>query len=233
MTRPRDGSRLATEPERYLRKARESLASARADVRGKRYNSAANRAYYAAFQAAVAALIANDIRATKGWEHHFVANQFSGKLVWRRKVFSAELKSTLARLFDVRIEADYEPDPVSATKSERAVRIAERFVVSVEETLAGKTLKELTVIYGEATIAPRKRPVDYVDLIKEKIVETYPDLDFAIIERGTREFTLRILGDLDDMWDVQDAAGDLQSDILVQHDVWIHLSPKRRRSEDN
>ena len=231
--RPAVGSRLATEPERYLHKARESLASAQAGVRDKRRNSAANRAYYAAFQAAVAALIAFDIRPKENWEHNFVASQFSGKLIWRRKAFSTELKSTLARLFDVRIDADYGSDPVSATKSERCVRIAETFVTAVEDTLSGKAIKEPTAIYGEATIPRRKRAVDYVGVIKHKILETYPDLDFQIIKRGPREFTLRILGDLEDMWDVQDAAGDLQSDILVQHDVWIHLSPKRRHPEDN
>jgi uncharacterized protein (UPF0332 family) len=224
---------LATEPERYLRKARESLASAQADVRGKRYNSAANRAYYASFQAAVAALISQDIRPERNWEHHFVAGQFSGKLIWRRKVFSAEFKDTLSELFDVRIDADYGPDPVSATKSERSVRTAERFLKGVEDTLAGKALKEPTAIYGEATIPARKKPVDYVDLIENKILETYPDLDFEIIKLKPREFTLRIFGDLEDMWDVQDAAGGLQSDILVQHDVWIHLSPKRRHPEDD
>ncbi|MEO8457072.1 MAG: HEPN domain-containing protein [Chloroflexota bacterium] len=77
---------MATEHERYLRKARESLASAQADVRARRSNSAANRAYYAAFQAAVAALIQHDIRPTGNWEHEFVANRFSGKLVWRMNI---------------------------------------------------------------------------------------------------------------------------------------------------
>ena len=44
-----------TEAERYLAKASESLASARADNRARRYNAAANRAHYAAFQDAGAA----------------------------------------------------------------------------------------------------------------------------------------------------------------------------------
>lgn len=41
----------------FLLKARESLASAEADLKAGRFNSAANRAYYAAFQAAVAMLV--------------------------------------------------------------------------------------------------------------------------------------------------------------------------------
>ena len=65
-----------TEVERYLRKARESLASAAADVRAKRHNSAANRSYYAAFQAAVAALIHAGIqRPAATWQHRFVTSQ--------------------------------------------------------------------------------------------------------------------------------------------------------------
>lgn len=103
---------MATEAERYLRKAQESLASAKADVRARRYNSAANRAYYACFQAAVAALIHADVRpaARAGrqpdWDHKFVSSQFAGKLIWRRKLYPAEFRSALITLFELRLVAD-------------------------------------------------------------------------------------------------------------------------------
>lgn len=224
---------MATERERYLRKARESLASAQADLRGKRYNSAANRAYYAAFQAAVATLIFYDIRPAENWEHQFVASQFSGKLIRRRKLLKSELAGVLVTLFDVRIDADYRPDPVSAKRAERAVGTARRFLKEIESKLTSGRLEEPTEIYGEATIPARAKPEDYVDLVKEKILEVYPDMDFETYQRNPTDFTLKVFGNLEDMWDVQDVLGALQSDILVQHDVWVHLSPRRRQAVDN
>lgn len=224
---------MATEPERYLRKARESLASAQADIRGKRYNSAANRAYYAAFQAAVAALITYDIRGAENWEHEFVAKQFSGKLVWRRKIIKAEFRHVLERLFEVRVLADYRPDPVSVKRSERAVATAKAFLEEVEDKLTTRRIEEPAAIYGDATIPRLAKPEDYVELVKQKILETYPEMEFETHQRGPKQFTLKVFGDLEDMWDVQDVLGYLKADILVQHDVWIVLSPRRRHTDDN
>src|SRR5439155_542520 len=79
-----------------LRKARENLASAEADLSAGRLNSAASRAYYAAFQAAVAALIEQGISPRgESWDHKFVISEFSGKLIRRRKVVSGRLTGTL------------------------------------------------------------------------------------------------------------------------------------------
>jgi HEPN domain len=50
------------EARTYLTKAAESLTSAQIDFAAARYNSCANRAYYACFQGAVAALLAAGIR---------------------------------------------------------------------------------------------------------------------------------------------------------------------------
>lgn len=224
---------MATEPERYLRKGRESLASAQADVRAKRYNSAANRAYYAAFQAAVAALITNDIHATENWEHQFVASQFSGKLIKRRKLISPGLRDVLEKLFDIRVDADYRPDPVSAKRTGRAAETAQRFLFEVEAKLTTKRIEEPTATYGGTSIPKLKKPEDYVELVKNRILETYPDMEFETYKRGPRQFTLKVYGDLEDMWDVQDTLGYLKADILTERDVWIVLSPRRRNPDDD
>jgi uncharacterized protein (UPF0332 family) len=223
---------LPTEPERYLRKSRESLASARADVRAERHNSAANRAYYAAFQAAVAALIDAEIRPQEDWEHRFVASQFSGKLVKRRKLYASRLAGTLERLFELRITADYRPSDVSAKEAERATKLAEGYASEIETNMSTKRLREAAPAY-EATAVPKMaRPADYVRYLKTKILEHYPELEFETHKRGPRDFTLKVYGDREDLlWDVQDAVGDLRSDILVDHDVWIVFSP-RRPAED-
>ena len=64
------------EARTYLTKAVESLTSAEIDFAAARYNSCANRAYYACFQAAVAALLVAGIRpaSPRGeWSHEFGA----------------------------------------------------------------------------------------------------------------------------------------------------------------
>ena len=55
----------------YQAKAEESLAGAEVEFASGRYNNSANRAYYACFQAAVAALIRAGVRPTGGgeWSH--------------------------------------------------------------------------------------------------------------------------------------------------------------------
>ena len=56
----------------FLVRARESLLGAESEFVNGRYNNVANRAYYACFQAAIAALVLADIRPLSGkadWSH--------------------------------------------------------------------------------------------------------------------------------------------------------------------
>lgn len=118
---------MAATPDalRYLTKARESLASAGADFEAARYNSCANRSYYAAFQAAVAALIEFGWIARGGtWEHRYVIAEFSGKLVRQRKILPARFLGVLDRLLEVRITADYRLASASHKEADRARRSA-------------------------------------------------------------------------------------------------------------
>lgn len=61
----------------HLAKAREALQGAESELANRRYNNAANRAYYACFHAAIAALIDADIRSSERWEHDFVQARFA------------------------------------------------------------------------------------------------------------------------------------------------------------
>jgi uncharacterized protein (UPF0332 family) len=65
----------------YVAKAEESLRTAESEFANGRYNSCANRCYYACFQAAIAALLAEGIRARGQWSHAFVQGQFVGVLI--------------------------------------------------------------------------------------------------------------------------------------------------------
>ena len=72
------------EIDAWLTKAHESLTTAESEFLNERYNSCANRCYYACFQAAIAALLHAGIRPRDpqgDWGHAFVQAQFAGDLV--------------------------------------------------------------------------------------------------------------------------------------------------------
>jgi uncharacterized protein (UPF0332 family) len=115
----------------YLDKAAESLKSAESELDNGRYNSCANRCYYACFQAAIAALMREGIQPRGRWTHEAVQTQFTGQLINRRKRFNADLGSILSDNQTLRVEADYRPKHVTSTQAGRALRNARIFVEAV------------------------------------------------------------------------------------------------------
>jgi uncharacterized protein (UPF0332 family) len=129
---------LTPEAEAFLRKARESLASAETDLAAERLNSATNRAYYAAFQSAVATLIEHGIRPRgASWDHKYVISQFSGKLVRRRKAVPASYQGVLDSLLTARLFADYRSGSIGRKTARRSVAEARRLVGELVQLLEG------------------------------------------------------------------------------------------------
>jgi uncharacterized protein (UPF0332 family) len=117
----------------FLFKACEALDGAQSEFANKRYNNAANRAYYACFHAAIAALLDAGVHPpARQWGHDYVQAQFSGLLIHRRKLYPEQLGSVLSRNIDVRKEADYDAESVSEKDAKRAIEKAKRFVEAVE-----------------------------------------------------------------------------------------------------
>src|SRR5579863_7207171 len=81
----------------FLYKARESLAGAESELANYRYNNAANRAYYAVFQASIAALQNAGVQPEGQWRHEFVHGEFEGRLIYRRKLYPTELRGIIER----------------------------------------------------------------------------------------------------------------------------------------
>jgi len=81
------------------------------------YNASANRAYYAAFQVAIAALAHAGIITTSRISHSAAQSLFATELIRRRKVYPSHLKSYLMDLQRVRDDADYESRTVSKKKA--------------------------------------------------------------------------------------------------------------------
>jgi uncharacterized protein (UPF0332 family) len=120
------------EASAYLDKVLESLAGAQSEFDSGRFNNSANRAYYAAFQAAIAALLMESIRSDgEQWPHTFVQSEFSGRLVGRRHRYPSSLQDTLAELETLRLRADYRSAKISEPVARRGLRRCREFVDAI------------------------------------------------------------------------------------------------------
>jgi hypothetical protein len=164
-----------------------------------------------------------------------VAEEFSGKLIRRRKAFAASLGNALPQLFQLRIKADYELNGVSKRDADRAAIRANELVDAVSRRIGQRMISEMKSSY-EAVMKTRqtsKAPEQYVEDVKKKIIEKYPDVDFKVQQRGPRDFTLRVYGDYPEMSEVSESLGDTTIDILNDHDVWIVVLALERHLPDN
>lgn len=130
---------IAREPLAFLGKAQQNLAVAEAARHNGHYDAAASRTYYAAFQAAVAALWVEGIRPGQDvsgtLSHTAVQSEWSGRLVYRRKLYPPELRTVLQRLYDWRIRADYRADSVTERQARQACDQSRLFVDHVRARL--------------------------------------------------------------------------------------------------
>jgi uncharacterized protein (UPF0332 family) len=117
----------------YLAKAEESLRTAESEFANGRYNSCANRCYYACFQSAIAALLAEGIRARGQWSHEFVQGQFVGRLINQRHLYETQMRRVLSDNQTVRDKADYRPELVTATQASRALQRTRTFVAAIRQ----------------------------------------------------------------------------------------------------
>ncbi len=117
----------------YLLKAEESLAGAESEFINARYNNAANRCYYACFQAAIAALLQAGVQPSgRQWGHEFVQARFVGELVNRRKLYPATLRQTLSNTLGLRQTADYSEDRLNQREAAHALRWTRPFIEAVQ-----------------------------------------------------------------------------------------------------
>lgn len=122
-----------------LARALECLAGAESELANSRYNNRANRAYYACFQAAIAALAREGIQpAGEQWSHEAVPSSFDGILVNRRKLYPPDLRGVLDRNRVVRLRAGYLSQPVTEVEASRALRRTRGFVTTIQQS-GGRT----------------------------------------------------------------------------------------------
>lgn len=108
----------------------------------RHYNNTANRAYYAAFQAAVAAMLEAGIAPHRERDgkivHKHVHSAFAGVLIGGRKLYDATLRTILSESIGIRVRADYEATAVSERQARRVFQDAQKLTEAVEQRLGGQ-----------------------------------------------------------------------------------------------
>lgn len=121
----------------FLTKAQENLKAADLLLANQLYNASSNRAYYAAFQAAIAALATVGILGLENQNHDTVQAPFAGELIHRRQLYPGHFKSYWMDLQRVRNNADYREMSVSSKVAWHQCRKARELV----ETMVKELLK--------------------------------------------------------------------------------------------
>jgi uncharacterized protein (UPF0332 family) len=121
----------------FLTKAQSNLQAAERDQTHGAFDACVSRAYFAAFQAAIAALLALADYRRRGhyWDHGEVAAEFTRRLIRQRKLFGGELASVLDDLKTRRHQADYSTVATSGKIAQRTLDKAKKLVGLVAAAL--------------------------------------------------------------------------------------------------
>lgn len=129
--------KLARQLKAIIQKACRCLQTAKTDLEDGDSDSASSRAYYAAFHAMQAALLAKNLSFSK---HSAVISAFNQHFV-KAGIFPKEFSKNIERLFRERQIGDYDYNlSIEEKDAEEDIRLAQRLVEAVKEYLK----KELT-----------------------------------------------------------------------------------------
>jgi uncharacterized protein (UPF0332 family) len=115
--------------ESFIARAKENVLDAEIAFNGGRYNACANRAYYAPFHAAIAALM--HFGHPPNIDHAPVRAGFSKYLINEKKIFPASMTNMLNQIMETRSEADYAKIEISRKTAQGQFKMAKQFVETV------------------------------------------------------------------------------------------------------
>jgi len=119
----------------FLTKAKRNLQAAQLLFDHQMYDESANRAYYAVFQAALAAVSTVGMQV-EGMSHEAVQSTFNNEFIHRRKIYPGHLKSYLSELLGIRNSADYKAKFTSKKVALKQLKKAEEFVEKVKQEMS-------------------------------------------------------------------------------------------------
>jgi uncharacterized protein (UPF0332 family) len=120
---------MTIDTEIFKVRAEENINSAKVLYELGFYNASANRAYYAAFHAAMVFLLRNGITVEP--DHRKVQNAFNGEAISRRKLLPSRWKEFLGEMQDMRNNADYRNKGVSKSRANEQLSRAKEFITTL------------------------------------------------------------------------------------------------------
>jgi len=122
--------------EAFFSKAKENLKIAQTAFDLGCYNASANRAYFAAFQAAIAALANTGVHSKDGKnDHWWVQSEFNLKFIKRQKVYPEKMKTWLLDMQQVRNKADYSEKDIGKKVAFKQLSLAAEMIKIIEKEL--------------------------------------------------------------------------------------------------
>jgi uncharacterized protein (UPF0332 family) len=119
----------------YPVKAKNSLGTAQQADEQRDFDSCDSRAYFAVFQAEIAALLKLTEFHQEQWKHERVQAEFNQRLIQARKAFPASLRSIHDDPIDRRHTADYTDQHGSLRLAEQCLRRATEMLAAIERIL--------------------------------------------------------------------------------------------------
>ncbi|MCX6023357.1 MAG: HEPN domain-containing protein [Chloroflexi bacterium] len=127
---------MPSDRDEFFAKAQEGLLAAEAALDAGWFTVCARTAYFAAYHAAIAALLHEGIVDRKNeWGHDFVQAAFAERLITRRKVYPSSLRATLKDGMALRHAADYEAAPIRRQQLLPIIRRIRELVEQVDHQL--------------------------------------------------------------------------------------------------
>ncbi len=122
----------------HLQKARAFLQDAQLCMDHGRYDSAASRAYYAMFRAAIGLLEHyGDVRP--GWNHGRLEQVLRRRMVSGRSLLHSGDVDELKGVYTLRITADYDDRQITAQEAQFCLANALRFITQIERIISHET----------------------------------------------------------------------------------------------
>ena len=120
-------------PEQYLKRAHQRLHATHVLLEDGAFEDACNRAYYAAFEAARAALAAVGQPIPK--THRGLNSQFHEHVIRTNPQYIGEhIGQSLSKLEDIRLMADYMDKSPHSEQAQDAFNMAKAFVNAIQST---------------------------------------------------------------------------------------------------
>lgn len=117
----------------FLQRSAQNLQASEILWNAALYDASANRAYYAAFDAAFVACLHFGVPIVP--DHAKVLSAFCGELVARQKIYPAHLKKALYEVQRLRIQADYEGLGVSKSKAQQSLKTTKMILTIILEKI--------------------------------------------------------------------------------------------------